>query len=294
MIQQYNYKASFSGGRLRRRNIFFFLLITLLIGNNSLFAQNKIKAEKISPLTIGQTIELHSDILNEKRILNIYLPYGYSPDSIKTYPVIYLLDGTINEDFLHIAGLVQFGSFSWINLIPETIVVGISNIDRKRDYTFPTRVKKHRKEFPTAGGSENFINFLAKEIQPFIKSTYKTNGTRTLIGQSLGGLLATEILLKQPDLFDNYLIISPSLWWDKESLLKYNPKNYTSQKSIYIAVGKEGEIMEREAKALYTKLNSIKKENTKLFFQFFEKQNHADVLHLATYNAFEKLFKAKP
>ncbi|HHH50469.1 MAG TPA: alpha/beta hydrolase [Saprospiraceae bacterium] len=292
MIQQYNYKASFSGGRLRRRNIFFFLLITLLIGNNSLFAQNKIKAEKISPLTIGQTIELHSDILNEKRILNIYLPYGYSPDSIITYPVIYLLDGTINEDFLHIAGLVQFGSFSWIKLIPETIVVGISNIDRKRDYTFPTRVKKHRKEFPTAGGSENFINFLAKEIQPFIKSTYKTNGTRTLIGQSLGGLLATEILLKQPDLFDNYLIISPSLWWDKESLLKYNPKNYTSQKSIYIAVGKEGEIMEREAKALYTKLNSIKKENTKLFFQFFEKQNHADVLHLATYNAFEKLFKA--
>jgi len=103
--------------------------------------------------------------------------------------------------------------------------------------------------------------------------------------------LATEILFKNPNLFDNYIITSPSLWWDDASLLAYKPTLYTSKKSIYIAVGKEGEIMERTAKALYDKLNLQKKTNTSLYFQFFEKQNHGDALHLAVYDAFEKIFK---
>ena len=257
---------------------------------NSISAQIQ-TAKNTEPLTIGETVEIHSTILNEDRILNIYLPHGYSKDSVKEYPVIYLLDGTIDEDFIHIAGIVQFGSFSWINMIPETIVVGISNIDRKRDFTFHTDDKGYTKEFPTTGHSASFIDFIEKELQPFIKNNYNTNKTKTLIGQSLGGLLATEILFKKPDLFDNYIIVSPSLWWDNESLLEYTPATYQTQKSIYVAVGKEGEIMEREAKALYNKLKPLNKKNTKIYYQFFEKQNHADALHLAVYDAFEKLFK---
>ena len=112
-----------------------------------------------------------------------------------------------------------------------------------------------------------------------------------MIGQSLGGLLATEILFKKPELFDNYIIASPSLWWDDESLLKYTPTLYTSKKSIFISVGKEGQVMERTAKELYDKLELLKNANTNLYFEFFEKQNHGDALHLAVYNAFEKIFK---
>lgn len=267
------------------------LTIVALIFYTQIFAQNEIKLNKKTPLSIGEKIELKSEILNENRFLNIYLPNGYSKDSLKTYPVIYLLDGSIDEDFIHISGLVQFGSFSWINIIPKSIVVGISNIDRKRDFTFPTNNKKDKKDFPTTGKSEDFINFIEKELQPFIEKNYKTNSVNTLIGQSLGGLLATEILFKNPDLFDNYIIVSPSLWWDDESLLKYTPTLYTSKKSIYIAVGKEGPIMERTAQELFDKLNLQKKKNTKLYFDFFEKQNHGDALHLAVYDAFEKLFK---
>ena len=101
-------------------------------------AQNLPQIKSSKPFCIGKTITIHSKILNEDRILNIYLPNSYNPDSVKTYPVIYLLDGSRDEDFIHISGLVQFGSFSWINMIPETIVVGIANIDRKRDFTFKT------------------------------------------------------------------------------------------------------------------------------------------------------------
>ncbi|MGO8056281.1 alpha/beta hydrolase-fold protein, partial [Rhizobium leguminosarum] len=57
---------------------------------------------------MGQIDKIQSIELSETRILNIYLPDGYSPDSSTTYPVIYLLDGSANEDFIHIVGIVQF------------------------------------------------------------------------------------------------------------------------------------------------------------------------------------------
>lgn len=272
------------------KNIKSVMLLLTILFCNSVLAQNIPITKSNTPLTIGETVEFYSTILNENRILNIYLPHGYSKNSVKEYPVIYLLDGTIDEDFIHIAGIVQFGSFSWINMLPETIVVGISNIDRKRDFTFHTDDKGYTKEFPTTGHSATFINFIEKELQPFVKANFKTNGTKTLIGQSLGGLLATEILFKKPDLFDNYIIVSPSLWWDNESLLEFAPATYNTNKSIYVAVGKEGEIMEREAKALYEKLKPLNNANTKVYYNFFEKQNHADALHLAVYDAFEKIF----
>ena len=106
-------------------------------------------------------------------------------------------------------------------------------------------------------------------------------------------MLATEILFKKPDLFDNYIIVSPSLWWDDQNLLNIKPIKYTTNKSIYIAVGKEGEVMERTAKQLYKKLNSEKKENTKLFFNFLENKTHGDALHIAVYDAFEKIYNSK-
>ena len=268
-----------------------FLPLFLLTFSQTLFSQSKLETINKTSIAIGEQVTFYSEILNEDRTVNLYLPLGYSPDSSKTYPVIYLLDGSLEEDFIHIAGLVQFGSFSWINLIPETIVVGISNVDRKRDFTYPTTIEQDKLDFPTTGGSANFIDFIEKELQPFIDQNYKANKVKTIIGQSLGGLLATEILFKKPDLFDNYVIISPSLWWDNQSLLSMDPKPLTSSKSIFIGVGKEGAIMEKDAKALYKKIVKLKSDQVNLCFEFFKEQDHGDVLHLAAYKAFESIFK---
>ena len=208
-----------------------------------------------------------------------------------TYHTVYVLDGSANEDFPHIAGLVQF--LNMYQLMPNSIVVGIANVDRKRDFTYPSQSALDQKEFPTSGKSEKFISFIEKELQPFIDSEYRTTEMKTIIGQSLGGLLATEILFKEPELFDNYIIVSPSLWWDDEKLLDENPKTYHSKKSIYIAGGKEGEVMERTAKELYDKLNKSKEQNTDLIYKFLEDKTHGDALHIAVYNAFENIFKQK-
>jgi len=271
---------------MRRIIFFLFFLVT-----TSVCTQNS--EVKSKPFVIGETVSIASTILNEERILNIYLPKSYS-NSAKKYPVIYLLDGSADEDFIHIAGLVQFGSFSWIQMIPESIVVGIANVDRKRDFTFPSNNQLDQDEFPTAGKSEQFIQFLEQELQPFITSNYKISEEKTLIGQSLGGLLAAEILLKHPKLFDNYIIVSPSIWWDDQTMLQWEPTKAWSPKQIYIGGGTEGPAMQTGAINLYYKvLAASKNTKNKVYYKFLEAQDHGDALHLAVYDAFEKLFKSE-
>lgn len=242
---------------------------------------------RTEPFVLGITDIIRSTVMNEERTLNIYLPPGYNEQDSVRYPVIYLLDGSVDEDFIHMAGLVYFLGFPWLNLCPPSIVVGIANVDRKRDYTFPTTVEKDKKDFPTTGGSAAFIRYLGEEVIPYIQSRYKTNSTSTLIGQSFGGLLATEILFTHPDWFSKYLIVSPSLWWDNQSLLN-RTVTLATQPDVRIAVGKEGRVMERDAKALYRKLRPFYADKRRLRFHFFKKENHGSILLHAAYEGLQK------
>lgn len=257
-------------------------IIFLLLLSSALQAQTK------APFVLGVVDTVHSTILQEKRVLNIYLPVGYHPDSAARYPVIYLLDGSADEDFIHVAGLVQFCNFPWVNILPPSIVVGIANTQRRRDLTFPTTIAQDKKDFPESGGSAAFIRFIATELQPYIQQHYKTNGTNMLIGQSLGGLFATEILFTQPELFTQYCIVSPSLWWDGQSLLKRKAAVLQAgakrPQKIVIAVGKEGAIMEGDARRLYQMLKSGNQRN--LQWKYYGNMGHANILHQTVYDAF--------
>jgi len=244
----------------------------------------------VKPLTIGEIRTIKSEILKEERTLNIYLPQNF--DKIKSYPIIYLLDGSMNEDFIHVTGLVQF--FNQMYAMPETIVVGIANVDRKRDFTFHTDLKDLQKDYPTTGHSDKFIGFLEKELKPYIESQFKTDKTY-IFGQSLGGLLATEILLKKPELFNDYFIVSPSLWWDDESLLKQAPQLLAKIKDInkfvYISVGKgEHKVMVKDAEDFYTVLQNSNKKNWTVEYKMMETDNHATILHRSLYEGLVKLF----
>ena len=170
-------------------------------------------------LAIGEQLRFRSTILGEFRALNVYLPPGYHPDSARRYPVMYVLDGGRDGDFVHLAGLTQFLSMPWIEAMPAHIVVGVVNVDRKRDFTPASGDARDRADFPTQGGAEAFARFLAEEAVPLVERRYRTAAPRTLVGQSLGGLFAARALLTAPGRFDNYLIVSPSLWWDGESSL---------------------------------------------------------------------------
>ncbi|HEX7871241.1 MAG TPA: alpha/beta hydrolase-fold protein [Chryseobacterium sp.] len=269
------------------------MLKKLLIFCSILFAFQSVafaQTTNVKPLTIGEIRTIKSKILNEERTLNIYLPQNF--DKTKSYPIIYLLDGSMNEDFIHVTGLVQF--FNQMYSMPETIVVGIANIDRKRDFTFYTDLKDLQKDYPTTGHSDKFISFLEKELKPYIESQFKTTDTY-IFGQSLGGLLATEILLKKPEMFNNYFIISPSLWWDDESLLKQTPqllaKILDTKKFVYVSVGKgEHPVMVKDAEDLYDVLKKSNKKNWTIEYKMMETDNHATILHRSLYEGLVKLF----
>ena len=116
------------------RSILVFYIIFNLNGSGfSGSAQTVSSSETKSDrdFSIGKIETIQSKVLDEERTINVYLPDGYSPDSARFYPVIYLLDGSANEDFIHVSGLVQF--LQMIGSIPPAIVVGIANVDRKRD-----------------------------------------------------------------------------------------------------------------------------------------------------------------
>ncbi|HZZ75268.1 MAG TPA: alpha/beta hydrolase-fold protein [Puia sp.] len=276
---------------------FIVVFCVIIFQLSSVFGQNHevVLPDGRSVFALGVVDRIRSVELGESRILNIYLPDGYSPDSSRTYPVIYLLDGSYNEDFIHVAGIVQF--LNMIEAMPESIVVGIANVDRRRDFTFPTGIEKDKKAYPTTGSSARFISFMEKELEPYIREKYRTNHVKTIIGQSLGGLLAIEILLEKPYLFDNYIIVSPSLWWNNESLLTAAPglldKSPVGNFRIIISVGAEGKEMEGDAKKLSEILQTSGGKRYHTTFLSLPKEDHLTILHNSVYKSFQLLYPKK-
>lgn len=246
---------------------------------------------QVEPYSIGEIHKIESEVLKESRVLNINLPRNFSTDS--TYPVIYVLDGSADEDFFHIVGLVQFFQLQFA--MPDHIIIGIENVDRKRDFSFQPTDQRLYVNYPTSGHSADFMQFVEKEMLPYVTSQFKTSGTNFLIGQSLGGLMASEFLLKKPELFSHYLIVSPSLWWDNRSMLKAASEllknNLKSSTYVSISVGaKEHRIMRKDAKKLHKVLKKCKNSDISVDFNCMRKENHASILHNALYEALFVLY----
>ncbi|NVO32352.1 alpha/beta hydrolase-fold protein [Hymenobacter lapidiphilus] len=183
-------------------------------------------AAQSSRLDLGHVDSLRSQVLHEKRGLWVYVPPA-DPSGVfapKRYPVLYLLDGDLH--FASVMGLVQ--QLSAVNgnaLCPEMIIVGIPHPfpTRTRDLT-PTHATKRWDNQPdrtlaTSGGGEPFLAFLEKEVVPYIDTQYPTAPYRLLVGHSLGGLAVLNALATKPALFNAYVALEPSVWWDQRVVL---------------------------------------------------------------------------
>jgi predicted alpha/beta superfamily hydrolase len=169
------------------------------------------------PLVIGETFTVASAVLKEVRRINVYLPPAYVEAKDTQLPVLYMPDGGVAEDFVHVAGLVQI-SIANATMRPF-ILVGIENTERRRDLTGPTASADDRAIAPRVGGSAAFRAFIRTELMPAIETRYRTTDETAIVGESLAGLFVVETLLREPDLFDTYIAFDPSLWWNGESLL---------------------------------------------------------------------------
>lgn len=171
------------------------------------------QAQKIE---IGEIKKIQSEYLDEQREYWVFLPEHYSDEKYKEqqYPVIYLLDG---EKYFHVvSGIVKNLSNGYYPQMPECIVVAIKNTDRSRDLT-PTSNSKSPNKF---GGADKFEDFVCQELIPEINRSYKTLDYKILIGHSFGGLFVFNTLLKNTKYFNGYIAIDPSLWWDKEFVVR--------------------------------------------------------------------------
>jgi predicted alpha/beta superfamily hydrolase len=132
-----------------------------------------------------------------------------------------VLDG--EKNFTSVVGMVDLLASTYGNtFLPEVIVVGIPNVDRVRDLT-PTHVAGglwiDDNTAKKSGGGEAFMGFIEKELIPHIDNLYPTTSYRTLIGHSFGGLTAINALVHHKNVFKSYVVIDPSMWWDKQRLL---------------------------------------------------------------------------
>lgn len=198
--------------------------------------------EAATPLAIGETFTLPSTVLGETRRINVYRP-PVAADS-GPLPVLYMPDGGIGEDFLHVAGLVQVlvGNGG----MRPFLLVGIENTERRRDLTGPTTNEEDRKIARRVGGSGAFRRFLREELMPEVDRRYATSGETAIVGESLAGLFVVETFFLEPELFDTYIAFDPSLWWNDERLVKDARARLVArpalEKALYLASSDEARI----------------------------------------------------
>lgn len=199
------------------------------------------------PLTIGESLLLESAVLGETRRINVYRPTYYGEPIPGDLPVMVMPDGGIHEDFLHIAGLIDVSVVN--GTMRPFVLVGIENTQRRRDLTGPTVDPEDRKIAPQVGESAKFRAFIRMELLPMIEATYAVTEERAIIGESLAGLFVVETALLEPDLFDYYFAIDPSLWWNQYALVREiapeSLKTMTAAgKVISLSSGTQAEIAE--------------------------------------------------
>ena len=267
--------------------IAFFCIIFL--GVQTVFAQNN------KDIIIGSKFIINSNILNEDRTCLISLPDSYSDSSEekKKYPIMILLDGS--TFFKTASGVAHFMSSdrNRNHFMPETIIVAIENIDRERDFTV-TKIETKRPN--TMGGGKNFLNFIERELIPYVDKNYSTEPYRILAGHSLGGLLTLNSYVDENSLFNAYISIDPSIWWDEQMMSEKVDAISTSslKKKLYIATAGQGvgnrERNKKRHDALYTLLNKRGEEASNVKIEYFENESHQSVPLIALYQSLRYLY----
>jgi uncharacterized protein len=278
-----------------------------------------LKAQNKDSVVIGSIVNIHSEILNENRKIWIHVPASAKTDLKKRYPVVYLLDA--EKNFTSVVGMIDLlSSINGNDFCPEMIIVGIPNINRIsriRDLT-PTKVTSglwiDNTTAEVSGGGEAFMAFIEKELIPEIDSMYHTTKYRMLIGHSTGGLTVINTLVHHRDLFKSYVAIDPSMWWDKQKLLKETKKSLETSTysgiSLFLGMAhtqpndmdttkvksdtSSSTFHSRSILLLSRYLIDNRKNGLQVNFKYYDNDTHASVPLITTYDALRFIFGDYP
>lgn len=252
------------------------------------------------PIVIGRVDTVYSTILREKRAINVYVPA--TGDNTQRFPVLYLLDG--EEHFESAVAIAKQLS----GPLPDMIIVGITNTIRERDLT-PTHVEASAK---ASGGGEQFLQFIQEELMPYINRSYPAAPYKLFSGHSLGGLTVINAFLNHTNMFDAYIALDPSLWWDDKKFVKQAqsqlPAMKFNNKTLYLGFANnmrpgmdtmavqsdtlnERTLVTRSVIPFLHLLNGLDKNNGLTWgAKFFPTERHGTVELLGEYDALRTVF----
>jgi predicted alpha/beta superfamily hydrolase len=179
------------------RNYGICIVLGIVLG----LISGKIAGQELN-VKIADRYIIKSGILNEDREVLIHVPDNYGK-SDKSYPVLYRLDGDINQ-MLETVSIVNRLTYS-DEIIPEMIIVSIVNIDRDSDM-WPVNTRYYPE--PAIPGAESFLSFIDEELIPYVDNNFRTKKDRIICGQSLSSVFVLYTLLERPEIFDSYIACS--------------------------------------------------------------------------------------
>ncbi len=239
-----------------------------------------------NPIPKHEIITIDSKVLNEKRTITVWTPTDYN--SANDYPVLYMPDGGIKEDFPHIATtiaeLIDKGD------IAPLILVGIENTVRRRDLTGLSDVKQDAEIAPVTDGSTEFRKFIETELFPDIENRYSTNNQRAIIGESVAGLFIVETFFLRPEMFDIYLAIDPSLWWNNNQLVQNataHLQNYTDKPKKIWFTGSDAEDIYLHTEALQKAFTANAPDTIEWTYLSQPKEHHHTIFKATKVKAFK-------
>lgn len=209
------------------------------------------------PATIPNTEvrSFSSAIIGQEFRIYVALPFGYQ-SSTNRYPALYIMDA--NGMFGLVTETVR--SLQLFKEVPELVIVGIGypandyrqalglrtrDLTPTKDDNWIIKVKTVTQgDFTIAGtgGADNFLDFIIKELKPFIEKNYRiVSEDSSILGHSFGGLFSLYALLRAPSTFRRFVLSSPSIWWDPEAVFEYE-ENYANNHSdlnarVFISAG---------------------------------------------------------
>lgn len=243
-------------------------------------------------IELGERLTVRSATLNEERTIFVRTPRQYANGS-ERYPVLYLTDG--EAQFAHTAATVEFLARN--GRMPEMIVVAIGNTDRTRDLT-PTKATLARPdgsqmEFPTAGGADRFLTFIATELKPFVEKKYRTAPFSVFAGHSFGGLFAMHAFTTRPDAFNGYIAVSPTLTWDSDMPVKRTAELLRDRrelrKTLVVTMGDEPGF-DAALATLRKTLSGSTPAGFEWEIQRFDDEDHGSVVLRSHYIGLRKVF----
>ena len=244
----------------------------------------------VATLSIGETFLIDSAILHETRRINVAIPRGAGGVAL---PVLYMPDGGMDEDFLHVAGLLQVGAGNATTR--PFLLVGIENTERRRDLTGPTANPKDRAIAPRVGGSAAFRRFIREELMPEVARRYRITNEKAIVGESLAGLFVMETLALAPDMFDTYIAIDPSLWWNDGALARQLDAAvaapgfaYAPAKTLAVATSRDGSL---SVGGIDLAARLARVPGLRLSYRAWPEEGHGTVYHPAALAAFRAVLK---